>query len=156
MVRLPGIPFSIFFDFSKVKDSNKGFSLIESLIAIIILGIIMAGSMSFFGYSNAIYYRGLHTQIATWLADSQMEQIKNVGCGKTAQNTGSSVTIGNLKGTLKITWPNPPTQDPCLVASTTKVCSSQPPTAVGICVSWTEPGSTANSSNVGLVTYVGA
>jgi Tfp pilus assembly protein PilV len=149
-----GTRFNIFYDASKVKNNNQGFLLIESLIAILILGIVMAGSLAFYYYSNAVYFRGLHTQMATWQADSEMEQIKNAGCGNTAQNTGSSVIIGKLTGTLKITWPAPPTQDPCLVATTTKpICSSS--NVVGVCVTWTEPGNSANSSNVGLVTNVG-
>jgi len=138
----------------KKKVSDQGFLLVESLIAIIILGIVITGGLAFFYNSNRIYYQGLHNQLATWVADSQMEQIKNAGCGATAQNTGSSVAIGNLTGALKITWPSPATQDPCLVASTTKpTCST--PTVVGVCVTWTEPGIKANSNMVGLVTNVG-
>jgi prepilin-type N-terminal cleavage/methylation domain-containing protein len=64
---------------STVKDSDQAFTLIESLIAITILGIVMAGSMAFYYQANTMYYRGLHYQLATWLADSQMEACKGLG-----------------------------------------------------------------------------
>ena len=129
----------------------------ESLIAIVILGIVMAGGIAFYYRSNMLYNRGLHSQLATWVADSKMEEIKSAGCSATTADAGSSVAIDKLTGIRKITWPTSAAQDPCSVAApTTKTCAASPPTVVGVCVTWTEPGEIANSSKVGLVTYVGS
>lgn len=125
----------------------------ESLIAIIILGILMAGGLAFYYQANALYYHSLHAQLATWAADSEMEQIKSNGCALTNPDTGSSVPIGNLTGTLVITWPTPATPDPCQATTVKGTCSSS--TTVGVCVTWTEPGFTTTQS-VGLATYVGS
>lgn len=148
------------FNYRLIKYNDQGFTLIESLIAMFILGIVMAGSITFFSYANVLYYRGIHTQIATFVADSELEQIKSAaGCSKLAAtiDPGSPVAVGNLTGSLKVTWPNSLTQDPCSnLAPTGTTCAAIAPTLVGACVTWTEPGSGANTSNVGLVTYVGA
>ena len=110
-----------------------------------------------------LYYRGLHLQSATWIADSQLEAIKNAGCAAAATTgaAGTTVQINDLStvtnpGTLKIVWPTTTTQDPCTAAApTTKpACSATVPTVAGVCVTWTEPGSAANRT-VGLTTYVG-
>lgn len=140
-----------------IKHDNQGFTLIESLIALIILGIVMAGSMTFFAYASALHYKGVHAKMATWIADSELEVIKSAtGCSNapTTGPAGNSVTIDKLTGALKITWPATPTSDPCSATTTKPACTS--PTEVGVCVTWAEPGNLANSSNVGLVTYVGS
>ena len=71
------------------NQSNQGFSLVESLIAIVILGIVFTGGMAFYYHSNELYYHGLHSQMATWVADTKMEEIKNLGCTAASADAGS-------------------------------------------------------------------
>lgn len=147
---------------SPFKNSNQGISLIESLIAMFILGIILVGSITFFSFAETIYFRGLHLQMASLVADSQLESIKNAGCGSTNQTANSPISIGTISGVVDITWPvistfNPQlsiTQNVCAASTSKPSCGS--PTPVGVCISWTEPSSTSKSSQVGLLTYVGA
>jgi prepilin-type N-terminal cleavage/methylation domain-containing protein len=131
--------------------NHLGLSLVESLIAIVILGIVMAGGMAFYYNSNALYYRGLHLQLATWTANSKIEQIKNAGCTATAVETGTTVSLSgdstdtnHLTGTRKILWPT----------TTTKPVTCASSNDVVVQVTWTEPGDSL-SRQVSLETYIG-
>ena len=137
---------NIFYDDPTVKNSNHGFSLIESLIAIFILGIIMAGSMAFYGYANTLYYHGLHAQMATLLADSQMETCKSLGDShiptsnsecpqETKYSLGAVIQGLNAYESISINTTNSTYDD------------------VAVTVSWTEPKESA-SRNVSLETYM--
>ncbi len=144
-----------------IKLSDSGFSIIESLIAIVVLGIVMTGGMAFYYNAQKLYNRTLHAQLATWIADSRMEDIKSTtGCSDVNMPTdglnGSSVSIGGITGIRKITWPTAAIPDPCSnTAPTIKDCTGPSPIPVGVCVTWTEPGE-SSSRNVKLETYVGA
>ncbi|MEI6437985.1 MAG: prepilin-type N-terminal cleavage/methylation domain-containing protein [Candidatus Omnitrophota bacterium] len=141
----------------------QGFSIIEAMIAIVVLGIVMAGGLGFFYYSNSLYSRGVHNQMATWIADSKLEELKKAGCTAATQDTGTTVGLigdqtdttnaAHLTGTRTVTWPATATQGVCGATTTKPACTS--PTLVGVCVSWTEPG-TAISSQVTLETYIGS
>ncbi len=151
-----GASSNILYDASRLKDSDQGFSFVESLIAIVILGIIMAAGLAFYYQANALYYRSLHYQMATWVADSRMEQIKNLGCsavsngflgtdtstGTAVSLTGNSADTSHLMGLRKVTLPT---------------CSTTNPNDVVVSVIWTEPCELANSNKhkVSLETYVG-
>lgn len=137
---------------NSLKNSDQGFSIVESLIAIIILGIVFAGGMAFFYQANTLYYRGLHSKIAAWLADSKLEEIKDLGCTAATQDLGTTVAINKLTGVRKVTWPTVGVPDPCLATTVKPACS--PLTAVGVCVTWTEPNFTVDRE-VGISTYVG-
>jgi len=130
------------------KNSNQGFSLLESMIAIVILGILMTGGLAFYYQANALYYRGLHYQMASWIADTRMEQIRNAGCSAAGSltgmgtdiSTGTSVSLAGLTGLRKVSLPG---------------CSAS--NDVTVLVKWTEPGEAVNSykHTVSLETNVG-
>jgi prepilin-type N-terminal cleavage/methylation domain-containing protein len=149
-----------------IRIKSQGFTLIESLIALIILGIVMAGSTAFYGYANMQYYRGLHAQMATWIADSRMEQIKALGCtavdtssdpdngtgtGKTVSLTGNSSDTSHLTGSRTVIWWNSAHTS----SSTTKTCLS-PLTDVAVQVSWRETGDSSNTAPVTVETFIGS
>ncbi len=57
---------------------DQGFSITESLVAILILAITLTGGLSFFFNANDLYYRRLHARIAVSLAEEKMEQCRSV------------------------------------------------------------------------------
>jgi prepilin-type N-terminal cleavage/methylation domain-containing protein len=126
---------------------DRGFTLVESLIAILLLGIIFSGGMAFYYLSNALYYSGLHSRIATSLASSQMEVCKNEGFARISDNSeticrqsGASVQVGELSGSTRtVTVSNGPSSDLL---------------QVNVTVNWTDPSRGAQS--VTLQTYVGS
>ena len=129
--------------FPNGKNSDQGFSLVESLIAIIILGIVMTGSMAFYTFANAQYYHGLHHQTATWLADSQMETCKSLGASALpAANCQSGTT--SLGAVIQ-----------GLTASQTLLLTQVSGTTyydVKVTITWTEPKEASRS--VVLETYI--
>jgi prepilin-type N-terminal cleavage/methylation domain-containing protein len=134
-----------------LKNNDQGFTLLESLIAILILGILMAGSLAFYYQANTLYYRSLHSQIATWLADSEMEQIKNEGCTAALSDPSTAVTPVSLTGDSSdlshLTG----------LRQVTLTCGGTP-NDVAVSVTWTEIGEPVASNNhtVILETYVGS
>jgi prepilin-type N-terminal cleavage/methylation domain-containing protein len=155
----PGVPSNILNNGSLIKESDQGFSLVESLIAIIILGIIMAGGLAFFYYANNLYYRGLHYQMATWIVDSRMEKIKSAGCSGAPSLSHWSTDISPagtpsfyLNGsTPTASLPNPIAGQRLVTLS----CGTLNDAVVKVI--WTEPGEPANSNrhSVSVETYVG-
>ena len=134
-----------------IKGRDQGFSMVESLIAIVVLGIVMAGGMAFYFYSKTLYYRGLHSQLAAWIVDSKMEEIKATGCSNALTDPGTTVGLsGNwldtnrLTGTRTVLWPVSTTKPiPCVVSND-----------VIVQVVWQEPGETSNRT-VNAETWVG-
>jgi hypothetical protein len=84
-----------------MRNSDQGFTVVESLIAILLLVIMLTGGMAFYYHSNALYYSGLHNRMATSLASSQMEVCRNVGYaalpgGDCPEETDTALTTGPL------------------------------------------------------------
>ncbi|HAJ57726.1 MAG TPA: hypothetical protein DCL35_08215 [Candidatus Omnitrophica bacterium] len=59
--------------------SQKGFTIIESLISLLLLLIIMTGGMAFYIYSNQYIQPAIHKRIAAEIAVSKTEGLKNAG-----------------------------------------------------------------------------
>ena len=127
----------------KVKNGGRGFTLLESLVAIMILVIMLTGGMAFYYQANALYYSGLRQRIATSIASSRMEVCKNEGYEglKDASETvcrdaGTSVSVGQLTGTRRVV-----------------VVDSGIYASVAATVSWTDPNGFSRS--VSLQTIAG-
>jgi len=88
------------------KDS--GFTLIESVIALLLIAMMLSGGLALYLYSQGHLNAAIHRKMATNIANSRMEEIKNGGYGNLPDPapvspgiwTGpSSVAIAGLTGT---------------------------------------------------------
>ena len=71
---------------------KAGFTLVEVIIATIILGISLLGGVAFFSLNrNNLVYANLQ-RLATWGAVYKIEQLKSVTYTDTLLNTGSLTT----------------------------------------------------------------
>ena len=62
----------------KQKKSDEGFSLIEVLIAIFVLGIVSLTLVSVFIYGFSVVYRTKQISLATQIAQEQVELVRNM------------------------------------------------------------------------------
>ncbi|MBF0483409.1 MAG: prepilin-type N-terminal cleavage/methylation domain-containing protein [Candidatus Omnitrophica bacterium] len=124
---------------SPVGMGDQGFSLAESLIAIIVLAVTFAAGMAFYFNANNIYFRNLHLRQATFVAETKMEEIKNAGCNNTLNETGTAVIIGNINGLRDVVRPG--------------TCTAT--NDVSVRVYWLEQGETTYRE-VNLITSVGS
>ncbi|GAG09653.1 unnamed protein product, partial [marine sediment metagenome] len=60
------------------KNPQKGFSLIEVLIAIFILGIVSMTLVSVFIYGFNVVYRTRQVTLATQIAQEEVELVRNL------------------------------------------------------------------------------
>jgi prepilin-type N-terminal cleavage/methylation domain-containing protein len=132
---------------------GQGFSLIESLIAIILLVITLSGGMAFYFNANALYQRNLHARLAVSLAEAKMEQCRSVGASglpggicPAETNVSLGVVIQGLQARRTVTATGTTYKD------------------VTVFICWCEPGDTCDASvcnstskhYVNLETYVGS
>lgn len=84
--------------------TNRGFTLIESLISLLLLSIILAGGLSFYFNSDEIMSLAMHKKIAMEMANQSMEKIKKDGYANLLPPTigfvsgpfGSAMTFGDF------------------------------------------------------------
>jgi len=88
------------------KDKITGFSLIEAMIAIILLTLILVGGMAYFFYANDSLKVANYRRIAAEIAQSSMEQIKSANYTTLQSSFDSNVTIGTLTGNRTISVSN--------------------------------------------------
>jgi len=82
----------------------RGFTLIETAIAIMLLVIMMAGGMAYFFYSNDSLQTANHRRIAAEIAHSSMELIKSMNYSTLVSGSNlTNVSIGYLTGQESIT-----------------------------------------------------
>ena len=123
---------------------GRGFTVVESLIAILLLGIVFAGGMAFYFQANALYFSGLNARLAASIASSRMEVCRNAGFaalpgGDCPAETNAPLTSGPL----------------AVLAGTRTVAVSAVGTVklVAVTISWNDPARGARS--VSLQTYMG-
>ena len=78
-------------------ETNKGFTIIESLISILLLAIVLAGGVSFYHNSDALMSMAMHKKMATEMANSQMEYLKIVPYDNLTNST-TIINVGSLSG----------------------------------------------------------
>lgn len=62
-----------------MHNKKTGFTIIELLISLLLLTIVFIAGMAFYFYSNQFMLTSFHRRVATELANSIMEQIKQDG-----------------------------------------------------------------------------
>ena len=59
--------------------TDKGFTLVESLISILLLAIVLVGGMGFYFYSTDVMTIAMQKKMAMEMAMQAMEQMKDLG-----------------------------------------------------------------------------
>lgn len=76
------------------KRFFKGFTIIEFLLAFLIIGIALIGGSAFYYTSSKTLTRADITRLATWKAIEKMEMVKASNYSS-IQNETESITVGN-------------------------------------------------------------
>ncbi len=84
------------------KDFIKGFTIIEFLLAFLIIGIALIGGSAFYYASSKTLVRADITRLATWKAIEKIEKIKGTDYSQ-IQNETENITIGNIQAKRKTT-----------------------------------------------------
>ena len=66
-----------FYKSSRVK--SNAFTLIECMISLLLIAIVLAGGIAYYFYSNDYLQAAIRKRIATEIASSKLEEIKNKG-----------------------------------------------------------------------------
>lgn len=82
-----------------MKDSG-GYSLIEVLLAIIMLGLVLIGGSAFFFYGSSFSHRAKFARIALELVEEKIDLLKE-GSFLSIKNEEEILSIGNLSFTRK-------------------------------------------------------
>jgi type II secretory pathway pseudopilin PulG len=115
-----------------IHSSSKAFTIIEAMIAILLLGIMMAGGIAYFTLATKHASENAHEKIALELAQSKMEDVRS----STPSSGWTDVTIGYLPGNMIMKWD-----------------SSSRTYDVGVV--WHEPDDdSAQDRSVNLITYI--
>src|SRR6185503_3413373 len=90
----------------KIKDPQSGFTIIESLISLILLAIVITGGMQFYFNAQKIVSLASHKKIAIQIANTRLEEIRRNGYGSleepatgVPQACPTAVTVGGLSAT---------------------------------------------------------
>ncbi|MBF0521449.1 MAG: hypothetical protein HQL24_00165 [Candidatus Omnitrophica bacterium] len=74
------------------------------MMSLLLIGIVVAGSTSFYLYANNYLKSATNKRIAMEMASAKMEQIKNVAYANLANETATSVIInGAITGSQTVT-----------------------------------------------------
>ncbi|TET11030.1 type II secretion system protein [Candidatus Aerophobetes bacterium] len=114
-------------------NSESGFSLIEVLIALLILSIVIAGGGLFFFYARCAIVREGHRRVALQTASQKIEELKATSYEKILESmpfpkeevdnlpSGNTITTeiedlgGYLEATVTVSWQNNSPQKVSLV-----------------------------------------
>ena len=89
--------------------NNKGFTLIETLISILLLAIVLAGGLSLYFNGNEMVTLSTHKKMALEIANSKMEDLKAggyVNLPSAGAATTTSIQVGSLNALQSVTVTN--------------------------------------------------
>lgn len=93
---------------TRATAKNEGFTLIEAMIALVILAIIAAGLIIPFASSATVQEQGCNQTIATKLASDLMEQILNTNFDQVVSSYGGySESKGQVKNANGVVFSDP-------------------------------------------------
>ncbi|MCM8758652.1 MAG: prepilin-type N-terminal cleavage/methylation domain-containing protein [Candidatus Omnitrophica bacterium] len=78
------------------KSFYKGFTIIEFLLAFLIIGIALIGGSAFYFASSKTLVKADITRLATWKAIEKIEKLKATDYSL-IQNETENITIGNVQ-----------------------------------------------------------
>jgi type II secretory pathway pseudopilin PulG len=129
------------------KHSYQGFTILETLVSIIILTVFLSGGIAIYTNATAIMTVATHKKIAMEMANQFLEQLKKAGYsnalltdtagGWTPASPGTIITFGDFSANLqrRITNTGSPSNK-----------------TVEVRVTWTEAGK--QTSELTLATYI--
>ena len=82
---------------------QKGFTLIEVMLSILILAIVMIGGAAFFTYGSSQLRLSKHSRLALELAGEKIEKLRAVGFSGLANETENGLPLGNFSAARRIT-----------------------------------------------------
>jgi len=81
----------------KRRLTNKGFTLIESWVSMLLLAIILVGGIALYVNSQELMTLAMHNRIASQMANKEMEDLKNTPYANlVAGTTSSNIVVGSL------------------------------------------------------------
>ena len=93
-----------------INKNNQGFTLIETLISILLLSIILFAGMAFYFNGDEFMTKAMHRKMAQEMANSKMEDLKRAGYANLPASGTSvvdaTVKVGGLSATRTTTVTN--------------------------------------------------
>jgi len=128
---------------------EKGFTLVEVLVAIVMLTIIILGGMQFFVAGSARVDRGVHQRAAFEMAYARLEALSSAPYDSIASLTENSVSLDDIVCTrvTKVTYVDDP-----LDGTGAGDSDAQDYKQITVSVYWTEAGRTQSVDMATLVT----
>jgi len=87
----------------RILSTKRGFTLIESLISLILLSIVLTGGMQFYFNSQKLVSLASHKRLALHIANARLEEMRKNGYGALPNPapgpgvvTTTTITVGGL------------------------------------------------------------
>jgi prepilin-type N-terminal cleavage/methylation domain-containing protein len=85
--------------------SSQGFSAVELMVGITVLGILMLGFMAVFPLAGRSVSKGEDLSIASGLAQDQLERLKSLPAGEPDLVAGDHDSVDNpIRGRFNLSW----------------------------------------------------
>src|SRR3990167_1130861 len=85
------------------SPANKGFTIAEALIAIILFTITLSGGLAIYVNADRIVTLATHKRLAIELANSKMEDLREKDYDEVVSLPQETVNIGDLSGFREVT-----------------------------------------------------
>lgn len=93
-----------------MQMKQRGFTLIECLVALFIIAVVLASSTRAIGISIADVHDSFSRQVANWVSDNQYNQFRLDGVFPDLGNTTKNVTMGGIDFILYVNVISTPNQ----------------------------------------------